>query len=57
MRLLRDASAATRTEYGLIAAGVAFAAILAVLPPSMPAHLIALLLLLPALGAATLWLE
>jgi len=52
-----DASAATRTEYGLIAAGVAFAAILAALPPSMPAHLIALLLLLPALGAATLWLE
>jgi hypothetical protein len=55
--LLTDESGATRTEYGLIAAGIAFAVTLAVLPPSIAfARPMAALVLLLAWGAAEWWL-
>jgi hypothetical protein len=55
--LLTGESAATRTEYGLIAAGIGFALALAALPPSLiVARVIAVLVLLLAWGAAEWWL-
>jgi hypothetical protein len=58
MRFLENESGATRTENGLIAAGVGFAVTLAVLPPGITlARPIAALVLLVAWGAAALWLD
>ena len=57
MRFLENDSGATRTEYGLIAAGIGFAVTLATLPPSITlARPIAVLVLLLAWGAAVWWL-
>jgi len=56
MSLFSDRSGATKTEHALIAAGMAFAVMLAVLPTAFvrPA---AVLVLLIAWGAAAWWLE
>jgi hypothetical protein len=58
MHFLEDESAATRTEYGLIAAGISFAVSLTALPSglTLPRSIAALMLLL-ALGAAEWWLR
>jgi len=56
MRLLSDESGATRTEYGIVAAGMTFAVTVAVLPPGATfAHSIAGAVLMLALVTVTLW--
>jgi Flp pilus assembly pilin Flp len=56
MRLLSDESGATRTEYGIVVAGMTFAVTVAVLPPGATfAHSIAGAVLMLALVTVTLW--
>jgi Flp pilus assembly pilin Flp len=56
MRLLSDESGATKTEYGVIAAGMSFAVAVAALPQGATfMHSLAGMVVMLALAIVTLW--